>query len=157
MNFKHLLALTLLGGCLSASQATTYMTIELKSGKTIDFALSDKPVITYNESQLVVNGKSSTSYAFADVKEYRFTEGTQGSVKSEIVSGDAPVLFYVEEDIVNIKNAKASEKIALFSVNGITLALVEANAEGEATLQLPSAKGVYVLTIGTLSFKIVRK
>ena len=147
--------LALCCGVLCANAAVQYMTVEQKSGEKFSFLLKDKPVVTYKDGALVVNGSATTSYAIEGLRNYHFTEGNETEVKEEV----ANVLRVVNRDdnSLSLENAPAGVKVTLVSVNGIVVATSKVDLDGTATILLPSEKGVYVLTIGNQSFKIVRK
>lgn len=147
--------LALCCGVLCANAAVQYMTVEQKSGEKFSFLLKDKPVVTYKDGALVVNGSATTSYAIEGLRNYHFTEGNETEVKEEV----ANVLRVVNRDdnTLSLENASAGVKVTLVSVNGIVVATSKVDLDGTATILLPSEKGVYVLTIGNQSFKIIRK
>ncbi|MBP5455786.1 MAG: hypothetical protein J6Y37_04755 [Paludibacteraceae bacterium] len=147
--------LALCCGVLCANAAVQYMTVEQKSGEKFSFLLKDKPVVTYKDGALVVNGSATTSYAIEGLRNYHFTEGNETEVKEEV----ANVLRVVNRDdnSLSLENAPAGVKVTLVSVNGIVVATSKVDLDGTATILLPSEKGVYVLTIGNQSFKIIRK
>ena len=89
------------------------------------------------------------------MRNYHFTEGNETEVKEEV----ANVLRVVNRDdnSLSLENAPAGVKVTLVSVNGIVVATSKVDLDGTATILLPSEKGVYVLTIGNQSFKIIRK
>lgn len=147
--------LALCCGVLCANAAVQYMTVEQKSGEKFSFLLKDKPVVTYKDGALVVNGSATTSYAIDGLRNYHFTEGNETEVKEEV----ANVLRVVNRDdnSLSLENAPAGVKVTLVSVNGIVVATSKVDLDGTATILLPSEKGVYVLTIGNQSFKIIRK
>ena len=152
---KRLMTSTvLLCGALCASAAVQYMTVEKKSGEKYSFLLKDNPVVTYKGGELVVNGSASTSYAIAGVKNYHFTETDLTGVET---AGSDMLRITIDENTVLVENASAGAKVGLLSAGGATVAATTANESGSATLSLPSSKGVYVLTVGKQSFKLIRK
>lgn len=154
MELKQLATICLLGVSVLANAERAYMTVELNSGSKYNFLLADKPVLTYKNMELVVNGEAATSYAIDDVKKYYFTDSDM--TESELTDGNLPA-FSVTDSKVDIINATPSLKVSLLAANGIVLETVTANEGGNATLTLPQAKGIYVLVVGNQSFKIVRK
>lgn len=154
MELKQLATICLLGVSVLANAERAYMTVELNSGSKYNFLLADKPVLTYKNMELVVNGEAATSYAIDDVKKYYFTDSDM--TESELTGGNLPA-FSVTDSKVDIINATPSLKVSLLAANGIVLETVTANEGGNATLTLPQAKGIYVLVVGNQSFKIVRK
>ena len=52
---------------------------------------------------------------------------------------------------------EALEKVSLVGVNGMTIFTALTDNEGSVNVVLPEQKGVYVLTVGTKSIKVIRK
>ena len=69
MSIKRIIATsaTLLLGLMSINAAATHLTVELKAGNKYSFLLADKPVITFSNGDLVVNGDAETSYSIDGV------------------------------------------------------------------------------------------
>jgi len=156
MKFKHFLSICVLflGLALQAANLT-HLIVELKDNKTYSFKLADKPVITFNDGDLVVNGDASTSYAISNVKNYHFGDGVASDVKT--VSSNELVVSYVNENTINVQNAVANAQVSVFTIAGVVVSNQAADADGAATIQLPSQKGVYIVKVGDKSFKVIRK
>ena len=154
MELKKIATICLLGVSVLANAERTHMTVELKAGSKYSFLLADKPVLTYKNMELVVNGEAATSYAIDDVKKYYFTDSETAG--SELLDGNLPT-FNITDSKVDVTNATPSQKVSLLAANGIVLENAVVNEGGNATLTLPQAKGIYVLVVGNQSFKIVRK
>ena len=142
-------------GSMCANAAAQYMTVEQKNGEKFSFLLDDKPVITYSNGDLVVNGSTATSYAISGVKNYHFTENDQ----SGVVNLDADVLriVSVDENTVRVENASAGLQVVLYDAKGVQVLDAVADQAGVATVGLHDKKGVYVLSVGKKSFKLIRK
>lgn len=154
--FVFLVCLSL--GTLNCSAAVKYMTVELSSGTKYSFLLADKPVVTFESGDLVVNGSAETSYAISGVKDYHFTENDESTLTGETLTPAETGCFIFENNgVVSIRNAKPSANVALINVNGVVLAKTVADDGGSAEVKLPEPKGVYVLTIEKQSFKLIRK
>ncbi len=155
MTKKLLISIALLCAALCADAAANYMTVELKGAKKFSFKLSDNPVVTYENGDLVVNGNASTSYAISGVKNFHFTEGDETAVEN--TNADMLRIVSSDDNTVSVENAPAGAKVLLVNAGGANVATTTADQSGTATITLPSAKGVYVLTVGKQSFKVIRK
>lgn len=155
MKLKHLLSVVMLFACMVMQAAITHLIVELNDSKKYSFLLADKPVITFNEGDLVVNGNEATSYAISNVKNYHFGEGTQTSAQS--VAANELRISYIDANTVKVQNADANAQVAVISVSGAVVSSQAADAEGVATVQLPSQKGVYIVKVADKSFKVIRK
>ena len=154
--FVFLVCLSL--GALNCGAAVKYMTVELTSGSKYSFLLADKPVVTYESGDLVVNGSAETSYAISGVKDYHFTENDESTLSGEtLTSAENGCFIFENNGVVSVRNAKALANVALVNVNGVVLAKTVADEGGSAEIKLPELKGVYILTIEKQSFKLIRK
>ncbi len=141
-------------GVLGANASALYMTVEQKSGDKYSFLLADNPVVTYKDGNLVVNGNATTSYAIDGVKNYHFTESDLTIAEK---TDNNQLYISVSNNTVAIENASAQSKVVLVSANGATIATAKTDVQGAATIALPNQQGVYVLTVGENSFKLIRK
>ena len=157
MGIKRLIATsaTLLLGLMSLNAAATHLTVELKAGNKYSFLLADKPVITFAGGALVVNGDAETSYSIEGVKNFHFTEGDASGVET-LSSGDIRILS-LDDATIQVQNLEQKSLVTLVNVSGVVFSSVSADAEGSATVSLPQAKGVYILTAGGKSFKVIKK
>lgn len=153
---KKLLAVCALAFlALSANAESNYMTVEKTNGSKISFLLADNPVITYKDGNLVINKDAKTTYSFEDIKNYHFTENDD--TKATSVSAEALRIVWIDDATVEVRNAQSGSVIALTAINGTVVATSKADADGNATVKMPYNAGVYVLSAGNQSFKIIRK
>ncbi|MBO4529395.1 MAG: hypothetical protein J5767_02020 [Paludibacteraceae bacterium] len=153
---KKVLAILAFSGCLLCLNAQKqYMTVEQLDGKMYSFSLDENPIVTYENGSLIVNGSLATSYAISDVKNYHFTEGDETGVNA--LAADVLQIVSLNETTLQVLNAQALEKVSLVGVNGVTIFVATTDKEGSAVVTLPNQKGVYVLTVGTKSIKVIRK
>ncbi len=132
-----------------------YLTVELKDGSAISFLLTEQPVITFENSCLVINKDAKTTYSFENLRNFRFTE--EGLTDLEKVSAETLRFVQTDEETIEVQNAPSGSVIILTAVNGAVLSQVNAGTEGKATVKMPSQAGVYVLSVGNQSFKIIHK
>lgn len=146
-------------GALCANASVRYMTIERKSGDKISFLLAENPEITFDENNhLVVNGNTETSFVLSNVKNYHFTENDETSTSNV---GNATLnglrIISLDNQTIRIENAPAAAPIKIVGMNGITWVDTSADNAGGATISLPQQKGVYVLSVGNQSIRVIRK
>lgn len=145
-------------GALNCSATVKYMTVELKSSEKYSFLLADKPVVTFQNGDLVVNGSAETSYAISGVKDYHFTEKDETEATGETLkSVETGCVIFENNGVVFIQKANPSADVLLFNVNGVVLSKTSVDNNGNAELKLPDFAGVYVLSVGNQSFKLIRK
>ncbi|MCQ2200294.1 MAG: hypothetical protein MJZ19_11340 [Paludibacteraceae bacterium] len=62
----------------------------------------------------------------------------------------------LDNSTVQVQNAEPNAKVDLCNVCGMHLTSVMADEDGKATVTLPNVSGVYVVSVGENSFKVVR-
>jgi hypothetical protein len=148
-------SLFLIGLTLGTYAEVKYMTIEMKNGSKISFLLNDNPVITYQSESLVVNNDAKNTYSFEDVKNYHFTEMDESGVDN-LPANDLRIVW-VDDETIGVQNALPNSTIAITAINGVVISQTKADADGKATIKMPQKAGVYVISAGKQSFKIIRK
>ena len=148
-------SLFLIGLTLGTYAEVKYMTIEMKNGSKISFLLADNPVITYQSESLVVNNDAKNTYSFEDVKNYHFTEMDESGVDN-LPANDLRIVW-VDDETIGVQNALPNSTIAITVINGVVVSQTKTDADGKSTVRMPNKTGVYVLSVGKQSFKIIRK
>ena len=148
-------SLFLIGLAFGAYAEVRYMTIEMKNGSKISFLLADNPVITYQSESLVVNNDAKNTYSFEDVKNYHFTEMDESGVDN-LPANDLRIVW-VDDETIGVQNAQSNAIIAITDINGVVASQTKTDADGKSTVRMPNKTGVYVLSVGKQSFKIMRK
>ena len=155
MKKKFIVVLSMLGVALCASADKQYMIVEQLDESMYSFLLDDNPIVTHEDGNLVVNGDAATSYAITSVKRFYFAEDAVSGVKKQ-----TSVVFCIvslDESTLQVFNAQPAERVTLVSVDGRTILTSTTDLNGSAIVKLPSRGGVYVLTVGTKSIKVIRK
>ncbi|MBR4839286.1 MAG: T9SS type A sorting domain-containing protein [Paludibacteraceae bacterium] len=152
---KFFSAVALFSCMLSVDAAVSYMTVEQKSGEKFSFLLKDNPIVTYKDGDLVVNGDPVTSYAISGVLNYHFTESNESGVKN--LNANVLRIVSLDDNAIGVENAAAGAKVSLTNLSGAVLSTTTTDPSGAAIVTLPNTKGVYVLSVGKQSFKVIRK
>lgn len=157
MNLRRIITVStcLLIGASSSFATVSYMTVELKAGDKYSFLLTDKPVVTFNSGDLVVNGDAETSYSIEGVKNFHFTEGD--ATGAETLSSGEMRIASLDGSTIQVQNIGNGSIATLVNVSGKIISSSKADSEGSATISLPQTKGVYILSADGKSFKIIRK
>lgn len=140
---------------LGINAESNYMTVEKNDGSLISFLLADNPVITYQNDCLIINKDANTTYSFDDIKNYHFTE--EDVTAAESVSAIALKFVWIDDATIEIQNAQSGAAVALTAVNGVVVSNSMIDADGKAIVKIPNNKGVYVISVGKQSFKIICK
>lgn len=155
MKKNFIAVLSLLGVALCANAEKQYMTVEQLDGSMYSFLLDDNPIVTHEDGNLVVNGDAATSYAISSVKRFYFAEDAVSGVKKQ--TPDMFCIVSLDESTLQVLNAQSGERVTLVSVNGWTVLTSTTDMDGSAIVKLPKQGGVYLLTVGTKSIKVIRK
>lgn len=130
------------------------MIVELNNGEEISFLLKEKPVITCKDASLVVNGSAETSYAIEDVKNYHFSKTVLSGLRT---ATNSISVAYINDQTIELQNAHPMSLVSLSSISGVKIFSAFVGDEGKLSINLPSRQGVYVLSVGNQSLKIIRK
>lgn len=152
---KHLISiLCILWICITGAMAqATSLNLTLKDGTVHTYLLSNLPVVTMADNQLVITSNDATaSYPLYTVKQYTFGDALAVSTPKE----DVKIIRSADELI--IRGIKESTSWGVFSMDGKRLSVpctVE-NSQMKLTLtSLPA--GIYLIKAGEVKFKITKK
>lgn len=152
---KLLASLALCCMTIGANAESNYMTVEKINGSKISFLLADNPVITYKDGNLVINKDAKTTYSFEDIKNYHFTENDD--TKATAINAESLRFVWIDDATIEVQNTQPGSVVALTAINGSVVATSKADAEGKAIVKMPNNAGIYVLSAGNQSFKIIRR
>lgn len=138
------LTLLLLVIMLVAGQSTwagMALVVHQKSGGTVEFAFSKKPVLTYSGGNVVITStETSVEYPLSDIQKFTFNEETDGVERIIAPANQLPQPTYI------------------YNVGGMLMRTLQPNKDGTtpATLEgLPA--GTYIIKNGTTKYKIIKK
>lgn len=160
----------LLGSLLPsvAASAVQYQLIVTCGEKSDKFVLSEKPVVTFEDQQMIVTveGQDFTNYKRSEVTDIRFDE-----VEKEPDTPDVPTSIeqseeeplhtmtftYVDGRNIYLENIESGARIAVYDISGRMLQPeVERNGVN-ATINLDNVpSGTLVVVVGNKSYKIIK-
>ena len=125
----------------SISWAETALIVHQKSGGTVEFAFSEKPVVTYSDGYLVISvAEASVSYPLSDMQKFTFGELSDQWTRITPPAEVAPQPTYI------------------YSIGGILMRTLQPTEDGStpATLDgLPA--GTYIIKNGPTTYKTIIK
>ena len=134
---------------------TTHVTVDLTDGTKFSYLLSESPKISYQADSFIVSGTARTAFELSKVDSYHFTDGSLSDVA---VLGSNEVRFtYSDNSHVKVEGLQPKSPVVLYSVGGAAIQQVNASEEGMAELELPQAKGVYILKTNSQTVKLVKE
>ena len=130
-----------------------YLTIEVQ-GKPVSFALSDKPVISYQNNLLKLSStKETIEISIADITSFRFEE-TSTSIRN-VMSGYKPL---VKGGVVFFSDLTPGTLVQVFSTDGRKVAETKVDTNGTAEVNISVlAKGTYIIKTEKYTIKYMNK
>ena len=144
---RLLLSLLAIVAAATAPRAQTdleLLVVHQKSGGTVKYAFSEKPVVTFNNGYLVITFKNDTFIKFplSDMQKFTFDK----------VNSDA------WEDRITAPKDATPQPTYIYNVGGMLVRTLQPSEDGStpATLDgLPA--GTYIIKNGHTSYKIFKK
>lgn len=100
---------------------------------------------------------SSSAHEYANIDRLLIGAETT-SVKNLMSDGEIAVWPTRTSSSVNVTGAKPATAVSVHSLNGALVCTAQADSEGSATVDLSSSNtGVYIITVGSHSVKIVKE
>lgn len=125
--------------------------IDFRNGSTMFFTLNSKPTVSFQNRCLEVNKDSKITFSFDDIVNYHSSEMAGAS------SHNSLNILLVNNETLQVKNAHPGSTIAVTSATGSVAFKSKVGSDGKVNIQMPNRAGVYTLSAGYQSFKIIRK
>ena len=134
---------------------TTHVTVDLTDGTKFSYLLSESPKISYQADSFIVSGTARTAFEFSKVDSYHFTDGSLSDVA--VLGSNEIRITYSDNSHVKVEGLQPKSAVVLYSVGGSAIQKVNASEDGVAEMELPQAKGVYILKTGSQSVKLIKE
>lgn len=148
-----LAALCLWAGVTATTTAgDTQVTIWKKQGGSISYALSAKPKITYNATELRLSTNGTTvTYPVADVERITF-EAVPSGINPITQQGQGHCLITVTPEGIKIEGTTPKEPVKLYTIDGRLLHTFCTNGQGTLVIKQENIvrhahAGVHVIVI----------
>ena len=127
-----------------------------KDGTKIAYALTDKPKITFTDSDLVVSVNGLTSnYLLINLLGITYSESDVMNISN--AKDDFP-LFYMNGNKLMFHKIKRDMALFLYKIDGSLVFKKRISKDSDTTISLSSIEsGIYVLQINGTVFKIIKK
>ena len=125
----------------AAPRADTALIVHQKSGGTVEFAFSEKPVVTYSDGCLVVSVQgASVKYPLSNMQKFTFGEVSDQWTRIVAPADQKPQPTYI------------------YNVGGVLLRTLQPSADGSTSASLDGLPaGTYIIKNGTTSYKTIKK
>jgi hypothetical protein len=153
---KLILFLFLLGFGLSL-QAETNLVVWKKDGSKVAFALTEKPKVTFNENSLMINTTTvSVSYDLADMAKFMYEDPGEEGIRN--IENDKESSFKFDGEMLLFPSLKAGSKVSIHNLGGVLVFSRTIEAAGDYSFPISHLdKGVYVVSVDGLTYKIVKR
>lgn len=142
--------------CLWAANLVTTLIVLTKDNAQHQFALPDKPTVSFEGKNLIVaSDKTTATFALSDVVRFTYQDIDPSGIQ-EIYSKDAGVSF--EDGMLVVSQIKANSTVCVYSLDGRLVHQLAAKRAGTYRLNLSSLPfGVYLVKTGSLTYKITKR
>lgn len=151
--FVYSLTLLLVTSLLTMSAQNT-LTIHQKDGSKFGYGFSEKPVITYTETDLILTTNSTVvEYPLSAIAKFTFTENetSVSDIRSEIKT---PTL-QLDNNTVQISGAEPLQAVSLIDTDGKIISAYKTDANGSVSFSITELpKGIYIIKTKSLTCKI---
>lgn len=155
---QRLFFLLLVGIPLAGTAEEALPTLEVwtKGGERITYVLSDRPVATWSDMEVVITAAGLTvSYPLSEL--WKFTFGTQADGVASLRQ-EADGRMQMQEGMLHLSGFSAGMPVAVCSLDGRVAAMAAIGADGAATISIHTlATGIYVVKTGSITHKIIKK
>lgn len=135
------------------AQEKNALVVKLTDGSTNTFVLSDKPVVTMPDNNVVISGDASATYARSEVEKFYFIYYDPTEIES--ISKDNIAFFYEDGENVRITGLKDKTTVSVTSLDGKIISTQMSNGDGNVTIYLGNnPKGVYIISFEGRSIKV---
>lgn len=123
------------------------------NGEKITINIGERPKLTFVKGEVIITtAKGSVAYPAQELQRCTYestADGIEGTTASKM-----PTLT-MDGNSVTITGLPSASQVAVYSVNGLQLGLMQANSSGKATVSTTSMQeGVYIIKTAAGNFKI---
>lgn len=134
-----------------------FLTIQQKDGQEFSFGFEDKPVITYTDTDLVLETtKTDVQYPLASLSKFTFTD-LATEVNDIRVDIQNPTIV-IDDYEISITGAKAGINVSLIATDGKTIGTYKTDQDGSVSFSIADLSlGIYIIKSENLTFKVLKK
>lgn len=151
------LFLCLTGFSLSgwAEEQVSTLDVWTKNGEKITYYLSEHPVATYSDNDLVLKtDKLTVSYPLTELHKFTFGSEATSVETTPLTDGQ----MQMQKGTLCLAGFHAGEKVSIYNIGGQNVMNATISSDGTATLFIESlATGVYVVKAGSITHKIIKQ
>lgn len=151
-----LLALIFVSYKMLAQENKTQLMVWAKDGTKVAYVLSEKPKITFTETDLVITANNiEVNYALENMARFTYESNDNTAIRN--IESDE-VSFKLDRESLLFPDLKANSSIAIYALNGTLVLKKTIRQNGEYAFPLSNLNaGVYLVSVNGLIYKIVKK
>lgn len=138
-------------------QAETILYVWKKDGSKVAFSLMEEPKVTFSENSLMINSnKVSVSYKLEDIAKITYYNPRWQVIKN--IENDKVSSFKFDGEMLLFSSLKAGSKVAIHNLGGVLVFSRFIEVTGDYSFPISHLdKGVYVVSVDGLTYKIVKR
>ena len=140
----------------AVAEEKTILAIYAKDGSKVAYALSEKPLVTFSETDLILKTQDlEVNYPFDKVARLIYEyEGLDDKVDL-LTDGQAMIN---KGDYLLFPELKSGDSVIIYSSNGMLVADKKIGTDGEYVFSLNEMPiGIYMVKVNDVTYKIVKK
>ena len=144
--------------CLGlVAKAEMQLVVWAKDGSKVAFALNEEPKVTFNENSLMINSNTvSVSYQLEDMAKFTYEDSEAQGIRN--LENDKASSFKFDGEMLLFPSLKTGSKVAIHNLGGVLVFSRTIEAAGDYSFSLSHLdKGVYLVSVDGLTYKIVKK
>lgn len=137
--------------------AQNTLTVHQKDGQTFSYGFSEKPVITYTDTDLVLTTTRTTvGYPLSSVAKLTFSDDETGVDAVTEDASDARISL--DSYTVRISGAKSGQNVFLTDTSGKPISTYETDQDGSVTFNIADLpQGIYIIKSDSITCKILKQ
>lgn len=153
MSKKQFCMMLLLAASVAGAQAQNAIAIHQKDGKVAKFSFSDKPVVTYSGSELILTTtQTMVQYPLYLLQKIAFDVDISLTGIKDEPKADAQFSFL--GGTLSILGGDPGSMVYVYHLNGIKAGQYVLDREGNASISLqPLRKDIYIVKTNRFTFK----
>lgn len=141
---------------VKAEELATYLVVWAKDGTKVAYALSEKPIVAFTETDLVITAKGvEVNYSLENMARFTYEENTPVDITNLQTDESS---FKLNGESLLFPALKANSTVSVYSLNGSLVFKKTVRKDGEYSFPLSGLNnGVYLVTVNGLTYKIQKK
>lgn len=139
-----------------AQEKETQLIVWAKDGTKVAYFLSEKPKITFTETDLVITANDiKVNYALENMVRFTYESNDNTAIRN--IESDE-VLIKLDGESLLFPDLKANSSIAIYALNGTLVMKKTIRQNGEYAFPISNLNaGVYMVHVNGLTYKIVKR